>query len=76
VRLLATPSTGAQFQPLASAFAIDSRPPAYRLLKLCADGTLTTELVWVEAAGALREPLPSRKSEDPQRQRSAGSEAV
>jgi len=57
VRLLATPSTGAQFQPLASEFAIDSRPPAYRLLNLRADGTLTTELVWVEAAGALGEPL-------------------
>ena len=57
VRLLGTPSTGAQFLPLSSEFAIDTRPPAYRLLNLRADGTLATELVWVEAAGALGAPL-------------------
>lgn len=57
VRLLGTPSTGAQFLPLSGEFAIDTRPPAYRLLNLRADGTLTTELVWVEAAAALGEPL-------------------
>lgn len=57
VRLLGTPSTGAQFLPLSSEFAIDTRPPAYRLLNLRADGTLSTELVWVEASGALGAPL-------------------
>ncbi len=57
VRLLGTPSTCAQFLPLSSNFAIDTRPPAYRLLNLRADGTLTSELVWVEAEGALAEPL-------------------
>jgi Icc protein len=48
VRLLATPSTCAQFQPGTSEFALDSLPPAYRTLELRADGTLSTEVVWIE----------------------------
>jgi Icc protein len=47
VRLLATPSTGAQFLPLSTDFAIDARPPAYRRLALRADGTVDTEVLWV-----------------------------
>jgi 3',5'-cyclic-AMP phosphodiesterase len=53
VRLLATPSTCVQFQPLASDFALDTRPPAYRQLTLHADGTVDTEVVWVEPAVVL-----------------------
>src|ERR1700691_6122337 len=54
VRLLATPSTCAQFLPLSDDFAVDARPPAYRRLTLQPDGALETEVVWVEAAaGAL-----------------------
>jgi Icc protein len=54
VRLLATPSTCAQFLPHANEFAVDGRPPAYRRLALHADGTLETEVVWLErASGAL-----------------------
>jgi Icc protein len=54
VRLLATPSTCAQFLPQANEFAVDARPPAYRRIALQPDGTLDTEVVWVEAAaGAL-----------------------
>jgi len=48
VRLLATPSTCAQFLPNNDHFAVDPRPPAYRTLELRADGTLLTEVVWVE----------------------------
>jgi Icc protein len=48
VRLLATPSTCAQFLPNADDFAVDRRPPGYRTLELRADGTLLTEVVWVE----------------------------
>jgi 3',5'-cyclic-AMP phosphodiesterase len=48
VRLLATPSTCAQFLPNTDQFAVDPRPPAYRTLELRADGTLLTEVVWVE----------------------------
>ncbi len=48
VRLLATPSTCAQFVPHAADFAVDRRPPAFRTLGLHADGSLLTEVVWVE----------------------------
>jgi Icc protein len=48
VRLLATPSTCAQFLPHADEFAVDRQPPAYRTLELRADGSLLTEVVWVE----------------------------
>jgi 3',5'-cyclic-AMP phosphodiesterase len=48
VRLLATPSTCAQFLPNSDDFAVDQRPPAYRTLELRADGSLLTEVVWVE----------------------------
>jgi Icc protein len=48
VRLLATPSTCAQFVPYADEFAVDRRPPAYRTLELQSDGSLLTEVVWVE----------------------------
>ena len=48
VRLLATPSTCAQFLPNADDFAVDRRPPAYRTLELRADGSLLTEVVWLE----------------------------
>src|SRR5579863_2133655 len=52
VRLLATPSTGAQFLPSSDQFAVDGRPPAYRRLTLQPDGALETEVVWVDAASA------------------------
>jgi len=48
VRMLATPSTCAQFVPRADEFAVDPRPPAYRTLELNSDGSLLTEVVWVE----------------------------
>ena len=51
VRLLATPSTCAQFLPHSHDFAVDSRPPAYRTLELTPDGALDTELHWVDSCG-------------------------
>jgi len=56
VRLLATPSTCAQFLPHAQDFAVDRRPPGYRTIELRPDGTLLTEVVWVEqhAGGSTR----------------------
>jgi len=48
VKLFSTPSTCAQFMPLSAGFAIDQRPPGYRWLELNPDGTITTEVVWVE----------------------------
>lgn len=52
VRFLATPSTCAQFLPRADDFAVDQAPPAYRTLELRPDGTLVTEVVWVNQCAA------------------------
>lgn len=54
VRLLATPSTGAQFLPKSDRYAVDSRPPAYRRFDLHADGAIHTEVRWVESSGTHR----------------------
>jgi len=55
VRLFATPSTGAQFQPNSDRFAIDASPPAYREFDLHADGRIDSMVHWVE-------PLPVRQA--------------
>jgi Icc protein len=52
VRLIATPSTCAQFLPGSDRYAIDSRPPAYRLMDLHDDGRIDSEIRWVEPMGA------------------------
>ncbi len=53
VRLLATPSTCAQFRPRTERFELDPLPAAYRTLELRGDGSIATELAWVKA-GARR----------------------
>jgi Icc protein len=50
IRLLATPSTCRQFLPRADEFAVDDRPPAYRLMELLPDGSINDELIWVASA--------------------------
>jgi Icc protein len=52
VRLLATPSTCAQFLPGSEKFAVDPAPPAYRRLILRIDGAIDTEVVRVEVDAA------------------------
>jgi Icc protein len=52
VRLLAVPSTCAQFLPHSDQFALDPSPPGYRRLTLCRDGTLDTEVVRVALQAA------------------------
>jgi len=47
VRLLGTPSTGAQFRPGVAVSTADPRPPGYRWLRLADDGTLATGVVRV-----------------------------
>lgn len=49
VRMLAVPSTCAQFLPHSDEFAVDPRPPAYRQLTLRADGGVETRLVWLDS---------------------------
>jgi hypothetical protein len=48
VRFMSTPSTCTQFKPRDDAFGIDVRPPGYRVLDLAADGSIATEVVWLE----------------------------
>jgi Icc protein len=57
VRLFATPSTCAQFQPHSERYAIDASPPAYRRLELRDDGGIVSEVRWVQTARA-REASP------------------
>lgn len=45
---LATPSTCIQFKPDSVEFALDTRPPGYRKLTLRPDGSIETEVVWVD----------------------------
>jgi Icc protein len=59
VRLLATPSTSAQFLPQADNFTVDARPPAYRRFTLHEDGTLDTEVIWLDEADSARLPAQS-----------------
>jgi Icc protein len=49
IRILATPSTCRQFLPGADEFAVDDKPPAYRRITLTADGTVDSQLVWVDS---------------------------
>jgi len=48
VRFMATPATCAQFLPESDDFALDDRPPGYRVLELMPDGAIATEVVWLE----------------------------
>lgn len=51
VRLLAVPSTCAQFMPSSEQFAVDQAAPGYRRLALHPDGSIDTEVVRLEARG-------------------------
>lgn len=53
VRLFATPSTCAQFEPKSERYAIDTRPPAFRSFRLEPDGRLESRVHWLAASGAL-----------------------
>jgi Icc protein len=59
MRLLATPSTCAQFLPHADGFTVDSRPPAYRTFELKPDGSMITEVVWVDGERASGSSTPA-----------------
>ena len=48
IRILATPSTCRQFKPASDDFAVDDKPPAYRRIALRPDGSVDTELVWID----------------------------
>lgn len=48
IRYMATPATCVQFLPHSDEFAVDTRPPGYRTLELNADGSITSEVIWLE----------------------------
>ncbi|MGI9260731.1 MAG: 3',5'-cyclic-AMP phosphodiesterase [Woeseiaceae bacterium] len=48
VRIIGTPSSCAQFKPFADDFELDDKPPAYRRICLNQDGSIETELIWME----------------------------
>lgn len=48
IRIIGTPSTCAQFLPRSDEFSIDERPPAYRRISLRGDGSVDTELIWID----------------------------
>lgn len=48
VRYLTSPSTCFQFLPAVDSFAVDVRPPGFRWIDLMPDGSIATEVVWVE----------------------------
>lgn len=49
IRIVGTPSTGAQFAAGSDVYAVSDCPPAYRRLALHPDGTIESELVWLES---------------------------
>lgn len=48
VRLLGTPSTCLQFKPESDAFDVDNKPPAYRRLLLKSDGSVDTNVIYLD----------------------------
>lgn len=55
-RLLATPSTCAQFKPVSEHFALDDLPPGYRWLELEPDGRLRTGVERLATAAPRADP--------------------
>jgi Icc protein len=48
IRILGTPSTCRQFMVGSDEFALDDNPPAYRHIILYDDGSLDTDLIWLD----------------------------
>ena len=62
VRFMATPATCAQFLPGSADFAIDNRPPGYRVLELMPDGAIADRsLLARELRAERRRVRPSRQ---------------
>lgn len=49
LRMFSTPSTSSQFLPNSDVFKMDTRPPGYRWFELHSDGSIETEVVWLES---------------------------
>jgi Icc protein len=64
VRFMCTPATSMQFKPR-NDFAVDDRPPGYRVIDLFADGSLASEVVWLE--GYVDSDVPPRVPDTPRK---------
>lgn len=60
VRYLTTPSTCAQFTPRTEQCLMDLRPPGYRWIELRGDGTVDTQVAWLEDWTVARRPTDDR----------------
>ncbi len=60
VRILATPSTCAQFTPGTAKCVMDLRPPGYRWLSLMPDGSISTEVLWLQDWVVMDRPRDDR----------------
>jgi 3',5'-cyclic-AMP phosphodiesterase len=47
IHLLGTPASCFQFLPLSTEFALDSKPPGYRIIELNPDGSLYSNVEWL-----------------------------
>ena len=47
IQLIGTPSTCRQFKPKSDSFAMDNSPPAYRKIQLNNNGSIDTNVVWL-----------------------------
>jgi Icc protein len=45
---MCTPATSMQFRPRHSTFVTDDRPPGYRVIDLYEDGSVASEVAWLE----------------------------
>lgn len=61
IRMLSTPSTCAQFTPGTTTCIMDTRPPGFRTLILGSDGSIQTEVAWLEDWRVNGRPPDSRQ---------------
>ena len=63
IRLMCTPATSMQFVPRITEFAVDDRPPGYRVIDLQGDGAVVTEVVWLEGYRDDAAAIPGRSAQ-------------
>jgi len=61
IRMMSTPSTCAQFTPRTQRCIMDLAPPGFRWLELLPDGSIRTEVVWLEELRRTERPPDSRQ---------------
>jgi Icc protein len=63
--MLCTPSTCAQFTPLTDKCIMDTRPPGFRRLTLEMNGSISTQVQWLEDWTTTERPPDSRRAGEP-----------